>query len=302
MSCYDKLIAPINKEISFIEQIPVIEGYVLVIGGGKVGTRFIEETDPERYPFVITIDIDPNASSSRSAHLIQTETELSQVLQQKTYHCDEYGDKKRNYFFASDLSIIPFILSHGFPEYIVPAVPVHIASKIVLDFASSAFQVKSNSTNTPLHNLSTTKFGEHLDYFNDIIACLPENLIYSYNKEKGIIILSYTKENEICPDECTGHSKYCPYFDREKDGDSIEHVKNLQKHYLGWVFESYQIGAGLGGISGLETKTNLIEILNYFVNTLLLDQTFIYQGNLFIATSCKCHGIIDLFSYDLSVI
>lgn len=54
----------------------------------------------------------------------------------------------------------------------------------------------------------------------------------------------------------------------------------LKSFHPGWVFESYQIGAGLGGISGNDVKKNLLDALKYVRNIYSMGNERNIDGNM----------------------
>ncbi|WP_245859696.1 hypothetical protein [Methanosarcina spelaei] len=48
----------VDEKISSLEKIPVIKNYYLVLGGGKIGTNFLEYARKNKYPFVLVTDKD----------------------------------------------------------------------------------------------------------------------------------------------------------------------------------------------------------------------------------------------------
>lgn len=73
----------INDKIKCIESCPVIKGYYLMIGGGKIGTNFLRYAKRNKFPFVLVIDKDENAPASREAKILKTENELVNLLKNK---------------------------------------------------------------------------------------------------------------------------------------------------------------------------------------------------------------------------
>ncbi|AKB18494.1 MULTISPECIES: hypothetical protein [unclassified Methanosarcina] len=78
----------------------------------KIGTDFLEYSQKNRFPSVLVIDRDENASASREAQVLKTRSRR-ETRQSETY------------FYAMDMHDIPFLPSLGIPENIIPAVPCH---------------------------------------------------------------------------------------------------------------------------------------------------------------------------------
>lgn len=222
------LISCIDRELALLDELPVINGYALVIGGGKVGTRFIQNTSSERFPLVLTIDIDSEAEASGISEVVEDQKKLSSILRQKIEILEKNGHRSqkngiplnRNYFYRCDTGIIKYILSHGIPECIVPAVPVHIAAQLISDimtfplkYQQDAEIVRTSGPSIPVREFTVSDSDPaKKNFFNNFVSNLPEHIILSQYPEKGIIVLSYTKGDEMCPDHCSGYSGYCPFL------------------------------------------------------------------------------------------
>lgn len=136
-------------------------------------------------------------------------------------------------------------------------------------------------------------------FFEKLAASFPADVIAGRYPEHGMLFFSYAREGEICPDGCPGPRDRCPNFGRIKPETITEYAGKLRRNLPGWVFESHQMKPGIGGLKGKEFKQNLLEILE-FVRAFkenkrgerfesLEDRTF------FIATTCTCHGVLNLF-------
>lgn len=73
----------VDEKINHLEKIHVIKNYYLVLGGGKIGTDFLDYARKNRFPFVLVIDMDENAPASRKSKIIKTEDELVDLLKNK---------------------------------------------------------------------------------------------------------------------------------------------------------------------------------------------------------------------------
>lgn len=74
----------VKEKIKQLEKIPVIKNYYLVLGGGKIGTNFLDYAWKNKLPFVLVIDKDENAPASRKSNIIKTEGELVNLLKNKS--------------------------------------------------------------------------------------------------------------------------------------------------------------------------------------------------------------------------
>ena len=75
---------PVDEKIETFQKLPVIKNYYLVLGGGKIGTDFLQYARKNNFPFVLVIDSDENAPASKEAQVLETESELLSLLRKKT--------------------------------------------------------------------------------------------------------------------------------------------------------------------------------------------------------------------------
>jgi hypothetical protein len=217
-----------------------------------------------------------------------------------------------------DMHSIPSLFTFGIPEYIIPAVPCHAVAYILADFLK--FFNQELSTNEVQEEKSPVKelFIKHEDselrvFFEDIAAAFPEDVIAGRYPEQGMLFFSYAREGEICPDGCPGPRDHCPTFGRKKPETITEYTGKLIDKLPGWVFESHQMKPGIGGLKGEELKQNLLKITEFVKkvqennNGDKGEDKSRVEGNsgnkaekmkekaFFIATSCTCHGVLNLF-------
>lgn len=328
----------IYQKINRLEKTQVIKNYYLVLGGGKIGTDFLHYARKNKFPFVLVIDRDENAPASDEADIIKTEDELVNLLKNKasapspnkvfksrgvagTTNREDEGEREGErekkygepeiYFYKMDLGNIPFLLSLGIPEYIIPAVPCHAVAYTLPRLLAFPLEPaknenpeetedKSQKGDSPVTELIIRPEDERLmAFFEKLAASFPADVIAGRYPEYGMLFFSYAREGEICPDGCPGPRDRCPTFGRIKPETITEYAGKLRRNLPGWVFESHQMKPGTGGLKGRELKQNLLEILE-FVRAFkenksgerfesLEDRTF------FISTTCTCHGVLNLF-------
>jgi hypothetical protein len=313
----------LEANLEFLEKLPVIKNYYLIIGGGKIGTSFLRYAQKMKVPFILVIDKDQDVPASKDAKVLNTESQLITLLENKTNNSlQEETVKPEIYFYKMDICEIPFLLSFGIPEYIIPAVPYHVAAYILPALLSFPFKEvsKRGRTSEIKPQISGRSIirelviepddFELMDFFENIVRELPENILAGQNPEQGMLFLSYARTDEICPDGCPGPRMHCPTFEREKPQTVTEYVRKLTKNLHGWVFESYQMKPGIGGLKGADLKQNLLEILEFLksyksenVGGSKAYNNFYaeFKGRglskkfFFIATTCTCHGVLNLF-------
>lgn len=159
-------ISAMNEKINRLEKTQVIKNYYLVLGGGKIGTDFLHYARKNKFPFVLVIDRDETAPASDEAD-IKTEVELVNLLKNKASEpspnkvfksprvsgaikredegeSEKEGREPEIYFCKMDLKHIPFLLSHGIPEYIIPAVPCHAVAYMLSDLLKFPLEPAKN--------------------------------------------------------------------------------------------------------------------------------------------------------------
>jgi hypothetical protein len=290
-----------NRKENLIS-LPVIEGYYLVLGGGKIGTSFKEYAKKHRLPFVLIIDYDRNAPASSSTEIIKDINSLGKILGNISKLPKSQIEKENSEicFLCTGLESFPYILSFGIPEYIVPAIPCHVAAYTVKNYLNYVYK-----DGQVVSELSISSEDEHLlQFFEDFTGSFPENIVAGIHHMQGILMLSYAKSGEICPDNCAGPEKFCPTFKRYKPETITNYVKYLFPYIKGWVFESYQIEPGIGAIKGVDVKDNLLQISEYIHSLKICDDKItnmdIKKQIFFIATTCNCHGVVNLLRIDFS--
>jgi hypothetical protein len=236
---------------------------------------------------VLVIDRDENAPASRKAK------EKKQ------------GDNEHEaYFYKMDIHNAPLLFSFGIPEYIIPAVPCHAIAYILadlLDFPEQQAGTKEIRRNcSPVCELSIgPEDSGFMSFFKSIEAAFPEDVIAGSYPEQGMLFFSYARDGEICPDGCPGPREYCPTFGRKKPKTITEYARELRHTIPGWVFESHQMKPGIGGLRGIELKKNLLEIYEFIrrlqENKSIKEFERIENRTFFIATTCTCHGVLNLF-------
>jgi hypothetical protein len=266
--------------------LPVIDGYYLVLGGGKIGCDFAVYAKEKGFPFVVIIDIDESAAAAGSSLTVGRE-ELSGLIR------DFRESKTSNvniYFHCMDVRDVPEILEAGIPEYIIPAVPTHAVVNMAIDMLDSF------SSGSLISDLHIDESDEKLTaYFNGILAALPEDIVVFSSLSDGVIMFSYAKAGEICPDHCMGQANYCYNFNREKPETITAYVRELLPAFQGWVFESRQMKAGIGGIRGVDFREYMLSLMEHVRNVNGRKDSLPVEDRLFfIATTCNCHGIMNL--------
>lgn len=262
-----------------IKRLFVVNGYFLIIGGGKFGRIAFEHFKKQKNSLILVVDKDPSFANTLGLPIL---TNISQILKIiKTFNknnLNQLKNEQQSYFIKKDLTKeqkdLHFLIKEFIPEWIIPVTPIHVVAVIYQNLIYEyGFQSKIPNY-----------------HFEDLLSEIPQDLVLSFNSDNGIINLSYAKESERCPEDCYGPEKFCSYFGKPKNFSLTEIVMMLKDKIYGIIFESKQIKGGLGGIQGLDFKRNSESLFGLLDNP---DKNFF-----FIATTCNCHGVINAFFHE----
>ncbi len=251
---------------------------IIVIGGGKFGKKALEFGIKNESQSLL-IDINPNCIASE---LVNEKFTKQEELLSKINEINP----KDVFFLIHENPDLESLINAFNPDYIIPVLPIHLMASII------SFKFNKLGILLVADKILSKIFVETAN----------SNLILNYNSEKGIVLLSYAKAGEVCPDKCLGPLNYCPNFKREKPITITQHVKEILSNINGmeneiklinhynYIIESEQLKSGLGGLNGNEVKT----ILDDINNNIEVFKNKIYTIS--IATTCNCHGIINFFT------
>lgn len=249
--------------------------FLIIVGGGKFGKKALDFATKSKFKTIL-IDINPNCFCTK-----YTDKKLDDI--------DDFNFKElssgKSYFLNDDVKIIYRLMPLLNPEYVIPVVPIHLMANLVITLLNeNAIKLSPNK-----------KLAEYLRLKGN------KELILSNNIEQGVIYFSHAKIDEICPDNCAGPLNYCPNFKREKDITITQYLKDFYHSNeifkiektdvvnITVILESWQLSAGLGGLKGKDIDIILKELKSNL--ELLKTQKF----NVIIATTCNCHGVLNLF-------
>jgi hypothetical protein len=209
----------------------------LIIGAGKFGAKAAERLHSKRPGARLTI-VDQNMEAlSRLSHL-----QVEQV-------CHEGG---------SLLKV--FLDTEPLPEWIIPAVPIHLAFEWV-----------------------RLKMSEHgcLEVFPvpaEIEAVLPNPV----RGTDGQLFISYA--DFVCPDNCVEPFDRCTFTGKPRKGLLYKKLEGISyRDFTSVVIRSHQLAPGVGGYRPEALKESLGKIVES-------------KGPVLYSTACLCHGVIHAFT------
>ncbi len=298
----------IDSRMHLLGSLPVIRGYYLVLGGGKVGSSFLRYAKKARFPLVLIIDNDDRAMAALSAEVMNDREQVADVIrslaaqQENNTSVNPFSDeggtgasaRPRICFYRTDVHDIFPLLVHGLPEFIIPAVPSHAAADMltdILDFGQGSLVSKLSVSGND---------EEIMAFFESLVSAFPKGIIAGSYPKHGTIFFSYAQPGEICPDNCPGPENYCSTFSRKKPRTITSYVREAALAYPGHVFESYQMKPGIGGFRGVDLRENIISAMERVraLKQSSQEHAGLKERSFFIATTCNCHGIMTLFYVD----
>jgi hypothetical protein len=145
-------------------------------------------------------------------------------------------------------------------QWIIPAIPVHVALLWLL------------------HALEPDGLAKIHPVPAEVDALVPN----PYRMPSGTLYASYATFR--CPDACNEPDGLCTHTRQPRPGNLFEHLAALQvAGYAVEVLRSRQLAPGVGGYQGAQLWG-------------LLERVRQQRGRFLIATSCRCHAVIDALS------
>lgn len=141
------------------------------------------------------------------------------------------------------------------PDWIVPALPVHL----VWEWAVLAL-------------------GEDRLVRKDLPRSLVEILPNAMTGDSGDIYVSHA--DFLCPADCSEPARICTSTGKPRKEDLFRFLERVAPEGVApFVIRSRQLGPGLGGVTP-QVLFDLLERLRH------------HQGPCFLATACRCHGVV----------
>lgn len=147
------------------------------------------------------------------------------------------------------------------PEWIVPAVPVHVA------FAWLCRQLAEEGTVMPLA----------------VPAALVQQIPNPLSGKAGALYSSYATFH--CPDDCDEPEEMCRVTRERRETNLYDLIQRIEvQDYKTLVVRSYQLTPGVGG---------------YQLSALwqLLDAARSPKKDIIVSTACRCHGVINALRF-----
>ena len=208
-----------------------------IIGGGKFGRR-----------------------AAQALRKIDSANRIT-IVEKKKAVCEQLS---REGFEVVCMDGIQYLERHltenHFPDWIVPAIPLHLAFEWIRAKMSATFIVKS--VRIP----------------NGIVNDLPNPI----QVKTGQLFLSIADFK--CPASCSEPDDICTHTGKPRPMILHEFLKSVRsKGFKSIVIQSHQLAPGAGGY----TPAALFDALRAVARA---------QGSVILSTACSCHGVMNAFS------
>lgn len=231
--------------------------FVVIVGGGRWGTRGATIAK-EAGARAVIIDLNQNCLASKVVDAILNEKEMREAKIEGMA------------LVIGDLTdVLVNILKYRHPQWIVPAVPGGIASKLTEKWLA-------------IKQLKVTK---NKFLVKRALTGLPKRVVLS--KGLGSITSSYMPKGMWCQIPCP-QPKICPVTNRKKVASMYELLEFSLSEVVSYykIFVAQDLG-GVGAMSGPEVQ----EWLEYV-------EGLVPPYSLAVAISCECHANTALFEVE----
>ena len=144
-------------------------------------------------------------------------------------------------------------------DYIIPAVPFHVAFEFILSHLKPSGAKRRKVP--PLTELPNPMPGKTGDLYTSLA-------------------------NFLCPGDCPEPSRYCTVTGKRRRKPLYQILKDLDAPFASRVIRSYQLGLGVGGFQA-RVLLDLVEDLKKSTSDRLI----------LISTACRCHGVTSALSF-----
>jgi len=216
--------------------------HIWIIGGGQFGLKAAQELSRDNPGINITV-VDKDSKVCRQMDKLSFKTVCMDGI--------EYLDEN--------------LKDPDYPDWIVPAIPVHVVYEWVRIKLSVKYHLKAG------------------DVPDDIAKILPN----PFRGDNGELYIS--NADFICPDNCPEPEEICTYTGEQRPGIMHNVLESIQYNdFRSVAVRSRQLSPGIGGYPPKALFKALFEITTSTTPVLL-------------STACRCHGVMHAFTISESI-
>ncbi|HEX59077.1 MAG TPA: hypothetical protein ENF26_02885 [Methanomicrobia archaeon] len=245
------------------------EGDIIVcVGGGTFGTRAVRLAK-SKGARVLVLDIDENCEAVKQR--------LCSSLYKDFAHCrlPESGDAAL--IVGDAAGTLLRILDALTPSVVVPAVQGHFFGRFVRAWLERrGIKVRAAS-----------------ERLKDVLCGIPERLVLLCDEHNAVIVTSYMPADKVCKEGCR-QPEICPVTGLRKPAPMFRLLEFALDAcgFKSFVLRSELLeNGGVGGVRG-EAIVRMLDALQRLETEIQSSGAVIIA----VATSCSCHGILNLFS------
>ena len=235
---------------------------IVIAGGGYFGTEALISAK-ESLAKIILIDEIPDCKANKFADERLNGIDLDKAINAKANYV--------KFFVCDAVRFLADFLKRATPDYIAPAIPGHLAGKLVKKWLEDeGFKIKVESK-----------------LIREVLDDIPKSMVIYCDEDLGIIITSYMPKGSLCKIPCDQPIGFCPTTGKPKAGPMykvLEHA-TWNKVKVSKILISHKLQTNVGCFRGEELTRFLSSIEN-------MERPY----SLAIGTACTCHGILNLFS------
>ncbi len=235
---------------------------IVIAGGGHFGTEALISAK-ESLAKIILIDEIPDCRASKYADERVNGIDLEKAINVRANNV--------KFFVCDAVGFLADFLKKATPDYIAPAIPGHLAGKLVKKWLEDkGFKMKVESK-----------------LIREVLDEIPKSTVIYCDEDSGIIITSYMPKGSFCKIPCDQPIGFCPTSSKPKAGPMykvLEHA-TWNKAKMSRILISHKLQTSVGCFRGEE-------IANFLSSVEQMERPY----SLAIGTACTCHGILNLFS------
>jgi hypothetical protein len=118
-----------------IKRLFVVNGYFLIIGGGKFGRIAFEHFKKQKNSLILVVDKDPSFANTLGLPILTNISQILKIIKMfNKNNLNQLNRGQQSYFIKMDLTKdqkdLQLLIKEFIPEWIIPVTPVHVVAVI----------------------------------------------------------------------------------------------------------------------------------------------------------------------------